>query len=81
MSDTHGNLKGILTLSPSGFPVETFLRCDVDGRIVVKDGRSLEEYINDPRIVAKRKGRANAPTPMILLTESAALFGLVGGVA
>jgi hypothetical protein len=33
---------------------ERFLVCREDGRIEVKDGRTLEEYINDPRLVARR---------------------------
>jgi hypothetical protein len=38
-----------------GFLSEYFLVCGKDGIVRVKDGRTLEEYINDPRIVRRRK--------------------------
>ena len=48
---------------------EHFLEFDTEGRMVVKDGRTLEEYLNDPHIVARRK---NAPhthgLPLIMIS-------------
>ena len=46
--------KPIPTHGPFGTLSERFLIIK-DGRVVVKDGRTLEEYINDPRFVALRK--------------------------
>lgn len=37
---------------------EFFLVRRKNGRIEVKDGRTLEEYINDPRLVRARKKQA-----------------------
>ena len=37
---------------------EFFLVRRMNGRIEVKDGRTLEEYINDPRLVKLRKKQA-----------------------
>ena len=47
----------LLKQSPWG-PDEYFLVRRANGRIEVKDGRSLEEYINDPRMVKARKKEA-----------------------
>ena len=38
-----------------GQVTEHFLEINTEGRVIVKDGRTLEEYLNDPHIVAKRK--------------------------
>lgn len=49
----------IPSVSPLGFLSEYFLECQPDGVIRVKDGRSLECYINDPRLVERRKGKSS----------------------
>ena len=72
--------KPIPTVGPLGVLSECFLECGRDGVVRIKDGRSLEEYINDPRIVARRKNTADVtqapgPTPMVLCTEDAYLMG------
>jgi len=54
---------------------EYFLECGLDGIVRVKDGRSLEEYINDPRLVARRKGKNIGE--MIILAKDVALFGII----
>lgn len=53
---------------------ETFLECRPDGVVQVKDGRSLEEYINDPRFVARRKKQIKSTKPMVLC--DAEVFGM-----
>lgn len=53
---------------------ETFLTIK-DGRIVVKDGRSLEEYINDSRLVARRKVVPNY-TPYAIAPYDLVCYGL-----
>jgi len=54
---------------------EYFLQCGPDGVVRVKDGRSLEEYINDPRLVARRKGKYAGE--MIICSKDQALFGII----
>lgn len=50
-----------------GFLDQAFLICGEDGVVRVKDGRSLEEYINDPRLVKRRKKTAKyLPRDMVL---------------
>lgn len=61
-------------MTPFGLS-EYFLECGTDGIVRVKDGRSLEEYINDPRIVARRKGKCIGD--MIICAKDAALFGII----
>lgn len=56
-----------------GYVKEHFLELDTEGRIIVKDGRTLEEYFNHPSQVAMRKER-NKPLkniPMILIAVDA----------
>ena len=48
-------MKPIPTHDRWGHLSETFLQLDPEGRVEVKDGRTLEEYINDPRLCALRK--------------------------
>ena len=59
--------------STFGFLSETFLVCGKDGVIRVKDGRTLEEYINDPRLVKRRKG---AQTDMVICSKQIFECGL-----
>ena len=40
---------------PYGQISEYFLHSGPDGVLRVKDGRTLEEYLNDPRMVRRRK--------------------------
>lgn len=76
-------LKPIPTVNHWGFLSETFLICDLDGKIKVKDGRTLEEYINDPRIVARRKKPMKdrtEPCDMVVCTKKLHDRGLMGQV-
>ncbi len=41
-----------------------FLQLNPDGRIVIRDGRSLEEYLNDPYLIEKRKQKYNLSHPI-----------------
>ena len=66
-------------------PSETFLECGPDGVVRVKDGRTLEEYINDPRLVNRRRlilaAGAQHPIPMILVTKNVVERGLMPRIA
>jgi hypothetical protein len=62
--------KGIPTVDQWGSLSEAFLECGKDGIIRVKDGRTLDEYINDPRLVKRRKNcKAPKPTGMQLVSN------------
>jgi len=52
-----------------GYPINSFLITDEEGKIKVKDGSGLEEYLNDPFVVARRKkeGKKKPPYDMILV--------------
>lgn len=67
-------MKPIPTNDPFGGLSERFLTI-VDGRIIVKDGRTLEEYINDPRLVTRRKVVPNA-TEYAVAPYDLLLFGI-----
>lgn len=59
-------------------PSETFLECRPDGVVQVKDGRSLDEYINDPRLCERRKhDAAEGNVPMIISTAKTFEMGLM----
>lgn len=75
-STTEGReaMKPIPTNDPFGGLSERFLTI-VDGRIIVKDGRTLEEYINDPRLVTRRKVVPNA-TEYAVAPYDLLLFGI-----
>jgi len=51
------------------YPINSFLITDEEGKIKVKDGRGLEEYLNDPFVIARRKheGKKKPPYDMILV--------------
>ena len=66
--------KPIPTHDKFGGLSETFLTIK-NGRILVKDGRSLEEYINDPRLVERRKLIPNG-TEYAVAPYDVVLFGL-----
>lgn len=67
-------MKPIPTNDRFGGLSECFLTIQ-DGRIVVKDGRTLEEYINDPRLVARRKAVPNG-TEYAVAPYDLLLFGI-----
>lgn len=48
---------------------EYFLVCKPSGRIEVKDGRTLEEYINDPRFIKQRKKAEHTEDKEMILCE------------
>lgn len=55
------------------------LICSADGIIKVKDGRTLEDYINDPRHVIRRQRsfcKRTEPVEMVLLPYETAEFGI-----
>lgn len=54
-------MKPIPEINQWGFFSEYFLECGEDGIVRVKDGRTLEEYLNDPRFVERRKGKGGFP--------------------
>jgi len=75
-------MKPIPELDSFGILVERFLHLLPDGRIVVKDGRALEEYINDPRLVARRKEvmdrrSPSQPIEMVLVNYERSLIGFI----
>jgi hypothetical protein len=51
------DLLGIPDVDPWGNMSETFLECGDDGVVRVRDGRTLDEYINDPRLINRRRGK------------------------
>lgn len=54
-----------------GFLDQAFLECGVDGVVRVKDGRSIEQYINDPRLVARRKqDTGGKPWDMVIWSKA-----------
>ena len=59
-----------LNLGPFGFVDNYNLECGTDGVMRVKDGRSLEEYINHPEIVKARKDGKNNQQEWILITSN-----------
>lgn len=72
----------VTELDKWGFPKETFLQLEPDGRVTVKDGRSLEEFLNDPRLTKKRRkwmGKRNQekPEPMMCVSLQGYLYGLM----
>lgn len=60
--------KRIPKVLPFGGIDEYFLQSGPDGILRVKDGRTLEEYLNDPRLVKRRK-KAGA-SEMILIQRA-----------
>ena len=48
---------------------EYFLVCRPSGKIEVKDGRTLEEYINDPRFIKQRKKAKHTEDKEVILCE------------
>jgi hypothetical protein len=49
--------------------MEPFLFCHADGVVRVKDGRSIEEYVNSAALVARRlpvTGERPEPTPLLM---------------
>ena len=55
-----------------------------DGKYRVVDGRSLEEYINDPRLVRKRKKLMSSkpgPVPAVICPYSDYLYGAYPRIA
>lgn len=53
---------------PWGGIDEYFLQSGADGVLRVKDGRTLEEYLNDPRLVKRRK--KSGASDMILVQRA-----------
>ena len=70
--------KPVPTIDKYGFLSEYFMRCGKDGKIRVKDGRTLEEYLNDPRLVKRRKGRES---DMVIIGRATYEFLLARGAA
>ena len=61
---------------------EYFLVCRPSGKIEVKDGRTLEEYINDPRFIKQRikqrkKEKCTDDIEMILYERKLAEWGII----
>lgn len=57
---------------------EYFLVCRPSGKIEVKDGRTLEEYINDPRFIKQRKKeKCTDDIEMILYERKLAEWGII----
>ena len=49
---------------------ETFIRMDINGRIYIKDGRTLEQYLNHPEQLTKRKKLCgDVPKEMCIVTK------------
>ena len=70
--------KRIPKLTKSGGLDEYFLVCRPSGKIEVKDGRTLEEYINDPRLVKMRKKAARSEdVEMILCSRHLAEWDII----
>ena len=67
--------KRIPKFTPCSGLDEYFLICRENGKIEVKDGRTLEEYINDPRLVKIRKN--GKESEMILCTRNMATWGMI----
>ena len=48
-------------------PKNSFIIIDEDMKVKIKDGRGLEEYLNDPFLVERRRNLNGHPTEMILV--------------
>ena len=70
--------KPVPTIDKYGFLSEYFMHNGKDGKIRVKDGRTLEEYLNDPQLVKRRKGRES---DMVLIERGTYEFLLARGAA
>lgn len=61
----------IPTFTKSGEGDQTFLQLLPSGHVMVKDGRSLDQYVNDPRLVERRREELSrravtSPMPMVV---------------
>jgi hypothetical protein len=68
--------KRIPKSSKSGLD-EYFLVLRENGRVEVKDGRTLEEYINDPRLVKRRKSQLGLEFEMVLCDRHTFEWGII----
>ena len=64
-----------------GFPTNYNMECGDDGVMMVKDGRTLGEYLNNPEIVEARKKSKNSNQEWILVTADMYESGLMAGSA
>lgn len=75
--DSTDLLGKVSTPQPMGFLDEYFLECGEDGVVRVKDGRTLEEYINHPKIVERRKNSKASPCEMVICTKHTFEMGIL----
>ncbi len=60
---------------------EYFLVLRANGRVEVKDGRTLEEYINDSRLVRRRKSPLGGEIEMVVCDRHAFEWGIIPRIA
>lgn len=48
---------------------ESFIKLDEESRVVIKDGRSLEEYLNHPVQIANRKAKGLANVDLVIVSR------------